>query len=206
MSVDVGGLERRAYHADAARAASIAVPIPSISPQVGFPAVSIRLHLHSREEIMNEKDCVSLYVDIFKWGMVILTVTIGWGLSNHDFLDWPGDGSAKGYLVRVFFIIFTGMFWIGWATVLDNVRHRSTAAPSQDFLRAIGLSWINWLFCLIGLMGYWYIVFDDLMANVAALAVLAALLAVPVARWRLVLLEPRGTPATDPAPTLPSAA
>lgn len=132
---------------------------------------------------MNEKDCVSLFVDLFKWGMVILTATIGWGLSRKDFMDWPASGSAKEYGIRIAFLIFAGFFWIGWATVLERIRRSAVmASGGRDFLHEVGLGWIHWLFCVIGLWGYWYIVLDNWMTHPGALMVLFVYLVIPLSQ------------------------
>lgn len=122
---------------------------------------------------MGEKDCVSLFVDIFKWGVVVLVAVVGWMLSGDNVLDWPPDDS-KGYAVRIVFLAFSVLLWGGWALVLERVRERARSlAPDSDFLGSVGLAQVHWVFCGIAWAGAWYIVFDSSMASRASLVTLS---------------------------------
>jgi hypothetical protein len=137
---------------------------------------------------MNQKDCVSLFVDIFKWGVLILTLTIGWLLPNSDLLDWPSAEHPDAHeSVRIAFLGFSAVFWFGWALVLDRIRERSVRQPdaSDDFLGETGLAHANWAFCLLALGIAWYAVFDDQPAILPSVIAGVALFASPVATlWR----------------------
>ena len=57
---------------------------------------------------MSQKDFVSIYLDVFKYGFVVLVALIGWfwGSSVRDTLDWPVDHnqlSPGGILSESFF-------------------------------------------------------------------------------------------------------
>jgi hypothetical protein len=130
---------------------------------------------------MTQKDCVSLYVDIFKWGALILTLTIGWFLSNQNMLDWPESNTSAHYAVRIAYLAFSAVFWFGWADVLDRIRAKSIAASpaTGDFLAEIGFGYGNWVLCVVALGISWYVVFDDHPLSVPSGLALAGLIALP---------------------------
>ncbi|HEU0015507.1 MAG TPA: hypothetical protein VFQ45_17625 [Longimicrobium sp.] len=142
---------------------------------------------------MNEKDCVLLYVDLLKWGLVILFGIIAWMIGGSNRLDWNPVTPLGKIPVRLVFLLVTGAFWLIWAEMLARIRRRAIAASpeGQDFLKEIGLSQASWLFACVGLAASWYIVFDSSPDSLPAIAFALVYSALPTA---LLLRRIRPTP------------
>ncbi len=144
---------------------------------------------------MQEKDCVKMYWDGFRFGLVVLMVLIFILIELPHVMDWrvappdapPGpEGELPlglDHLKSAVFLIASLCFWLGWAIALQRLRQEAVAASAAgstgggDFLARIGMSGMNWGVALFSIVVSWYAVFDDVLMTMPSL-VAAVLIAV----------------------------
>src|SRR5262245_45679939 len=119
---------------------------------------------------MTEKDCVNVYIDVFKWGFLVLSAMIVWLLQSHEAFDFPVPPWSGQWGTSVIFFIIVNSFWLGWGIVLDRIqRHASNTSDHTGFVQNVKLDRAHWGFTFIALVSTWYIVFDCLMISIYSL-------------------------------------
>lgn len=139
---------------------------------------------------MTEKDCVTLYWDSFRFGLIVLMVLIFLLIFERGALDWRGapPGAPPEFeqplglehLKSVVFLIASTMFWLGWAIVLQRLRREAIASAAGstgggDFLARVGMGGMNWALALFSLVVGWYAIFDDVLLTLPSIVAAAVI-------------------------------